>query len=162
MFGFSPGDIVLFSKFAAKVIQALRDEGGSRSEFQLAARQCEAFLSALNELKSLDLSSLPESFRFKITQSSSSLKGFIDDFRKSIASYEKSLAEGSQRGAMSSAPRKVQWAFVAAEDLGKFRQCLSAELDNLKLMIEISVLYALPSLYHITRPQLKFSIPGQW
>jgi hypothetical protein len=44
-FGFSPGDIVLFMQFFAKVISSLKDEGGSKAEFQLAERQCQAFLS---------------------------------------------------------------------------------------------------------------------
>ena len=55
-FGFSPGDIVLFTEFVAKVISSLKEEGGSKSQYQLADQQCLGFLALMNELQSLNLS----------------------------------------------------------------------------------------------------------
>lgn len=139
-FGFSPGDIVIFTQFAAKAISSLREEGGSKSEFQLAERQCRAFLSVMDELQSLDLSNLPDSFRNKLDEYSTNVHEFINDFRKTIERYERSMGESSEHGSIRSAPRKVQWAFMAADDLGKFRQSLAAQLDLVKITIQTSIL----------------------
>lgn len=49
-FGFSPRHIVLFTRFVSKVIVSLKEEGGSKSDFQLAERQCQDFLSVMSEL----------------------------------------------------------------------------------------------------------------
>lgn len=140
-FGFSPGDIIMFTKFANKVVSALRQEGGSKSQFQLAERQCQSFLAVVNEFKRLDLSRVPEPFRAQMDQYSAAISEDIEDFRKTIARYDKSMGENAQRGWFSSAPRKVQWAFTAAEDLAAFRQTLDVQLDLFKIVIQGSVLY---------------------
>ncbi|KAN0093540.1 hypothetical protein V8E51_016724 [Hyaloscypha variabilis] len=152
-FGFSPGDIVLFTQFAAKAISSLREEGGSKLEFQLAERQCQAFLSTMNEIQSLDLSNVPDSFRDKLTGYSTNVQEFINDFRKTINRYEKSMSENSERGFFRSSPRKIQWAFRAADDLAKFRQSLAAELDLVKIVIQTSILSIVGS-YNQPRPVL--------
>ncbi|PVH83602.1 hypothetical protein DL98DRAFT_486446 [Cadophora sp. DSE1049] len=139
-FGFSPGDIVLFTKFAAKVISSLAEEGASKTQYQLAERQCQAFLSVMAEVQSLDLSNVPASFRAKLDEYSTSVQEFVKEFRDTIARYEKSMGETSERGLFRSAPRKVQWAFMAAEDLALFRQSLSSQLDLVKIIIQSSIL----------------------
>lgn len=139
-FGFSPGDIVLFTQFAAKVVSSLAEQGGSKTQFQLAERQCQAFLSVMTEVQSLDLSNVPVSFRNKIDEYSTSVQEFVKEFRDTIAHYEKSMGESSRRGLFRSAPRKVQWAFMAAEDLAMFRQSLAAQLDLVKIVIQSSIL----------------------
>lgn len=110
-FGFSPGDIVLFTKFASNVIVSLNRDGGSKSDFQFAERQCQNFLSVMsvmNELQSLNLKNVPETFRTKINEYAIILQDFVVDFRKAIARYEKSIGNSSERGFFRSAPRKVQ------------------------------------------------------
>jgi hypothetical protein len=139
-FEFSSGDIVLFGQFVGKVISSLREEGGSKSEYQLAERQCQGFLSAMNELQSLELPDLPDSFRSKINEHSTNLEEFVKQFRKTIAQYENSIGQSSKRGLLRSAPRKVQWALMAAEDLSKFRQSLACQLDLVKITIQMSIL----------------------
>ncbi|KAI9730882.1 MAG: hypothetical protein M1834_005600 [Cirrosporium novae-zelandiae] len=118
-FGFGLGDAALFTEFTSKVILSSKDEGGSKSQFQLAEQQYQGFLCVMNELQSLDLSNLPESFRKSISKHSTTVKEFVQNFRKTIAQYEKSMGQGSGRGYFRSAPRKVQWAFMAADDLDK-------------------------------------------
>jgi len=139
-FGFSPGDIVLFTGFVAKVISSLKEEGGSKSQYQLAEQQCQGFLAVMNELQSLNLSNVPQWFRNKIDEYSTNVKEFVEDFRKTIAQYEKSMGKTSERGFFTSAPRKIQWAFMAADDLGKFRQSLAAQVDLVKIVINMSIL----------------------
>ena len=51
----------------------------------------------------------------------------IFDFQTSIPQYEKSMGVNAKRGLFGSAPRKVQWAFMAADYLNKFRQSLAVQ-----------------------------------
>lgn len=139
-FGFGVGDFAIFTKFATKVIKALRDEGGSKIEYQIAERQCQEFLSAASELTSLDLSRVPESFRERLTTSTTNFSSIIEQFRKTIKSYEKSLGEKSRGTRFFSAPKKVQWALLAAEDLLSVRQALTAQMSLIHLSIETSIL----------------------
>lgn len=106
-FGFSTGDFVLFTQFAAKVIKGLRDEGGSKAGFQLGERQCRGFLSVMDELKSLDLSGVAAPSRDRIAKYSTSVQDLVKQFRQTIARYVKSMGEHSKRGALSSAPRRI-------------------------------------------------------
>ncbi|KAK9418619.1 putative Fungal N-terminal domain-containing protein [Seiridium unicorne] len=87
----------------------------------------------MKELNSLDLSGIPGSFRAKIDQYSAQILDDVQGYRKTIERYEKSMGKSSERGWFSSAPRKVQWAFSAAQDLAAFRQSLSAQLDLVKI-----------------------------
>lgn len=131
---------MLFTQFVSKVIVSLKEEGGSKSDFQLAERQCQDFLSVMNELQSLNLTNVPESFRNKIDEYATKVQDFVVDFRKAIAQYEKSLGHSSERGFFRSAPRKVQWAFAAANDLEKFRRSLTAQLDLVKIVLQMGIL----------------------
>lgn len=131
---------MLFTKFAAKVISSLPEEGASKTQYQVAERQCQAFLSVMAEVQSLDLSSVPASFRAKLGEYSTSVQKFVKEFRENIARYEKSMGETSERGLFRSAPRKVQWALMAAEDLALFRQSPAAQLDLVKIIIQSSIL----------------------
>ncbi|KAJ3545950.1 hypothetical protein NM208_g2243 [Fusarium decemcellulare] len=138
-FGFSPGDIAMFTKFANTVVNALREEGGSKSEYQIAERQCKGFLAVVREVKALDFSGVPESFQAQMIQYSAELMEHVQDFRETVARYEKSMGETTKRGFFSSAPRKIQWAFSAAEDLDTFRKNLSAQIDLIKLVLQFSI-----------------------
>ncbi|KAJ5860728.1 uncharacterized protein N7529_008038 [Penicillium soppii] len=138
-FGFSPGDIFLFANFARKIISSLK-ENGSTFQFQQAEEQCGAFLSLIEEIEKLDLAIVPESFREKISENSTNIQRLVERFKKSIAQYEKSMGKDSSRGSIRSAPRKVQWALLAAEDLETFRKGLGSYVQLAQLTIQASML----------------------
>jgi hypothetical protein len=83
-FGFSPSDIVLFISFATKVVRALKQKGGSKSEYQLAERQCQDFLAVMEDIKHLDLSNIPEPFRSKIEEYATHTREFVTAFKQMI------------------------------------------------------------------------------
>lgn len=139
-FGFSPGDITLFLGFATKVIKALKEAGGSKSEYCLAQQQCQGFLKVMDDIQRLDLSSVSESFRNHIEEYSTHTREFVKGFKGAIVKYEKSMGKSSHRGFVSSAPRKLQWAFSAADDLDKFRQSLSAQVNLVHITISNAIL----------------------
>lgn len=139
-FGFSPGDIVLFLGFASKIIKALRDEGGSRSEYRLAEQQCQDFLTVMEDVQQFDLSNLPSSSRSKIEEHMTHSQEFVNDFKQTIYKYEKAMGKNSRRRLLSGAPRKIQWAISAADNIDKFRQGLSAQLSIVQLTISKTIL----------------------
>ncbi|EED12731.1 hypothetical protein TSTA_052530 [Talaromyces stipitatus ATCC 10500] len=139
-FGFSPGDIALFLGFATKVVKALKEAGGSRSEYCHAQQQCEGFLMVMDDVQRLDLSNVSDSFRSRIEEYSAHTQEFVKDFKRTIVKYEKSMGKSSHRGFITSAPKKVQWAFSAADDLEKFRQSLSSQVNLVQFTISNAIL----------------------
>ncbi|CAI6342509.1 unnamed protein product [Periconia digitata] len=138
-FGFSPGDIALFAKFITKVIDALKDEGGSQFEYQSAIQQCQDVLDLMDDVAQLDFSSVPQSLKTKVEARLESTKSIVSDFKTMIARYENSMGKSSKRNAAKSALRKVQWAFDAAEDLSRFQPRLSAQLHMVQIVLQMSV-----------------------
>src|SRR5437762_2017380 len=98
-FGFSPSDIVAFGQFANKVVVALKEDGGSKSEFQQAIGWCENFLDTLNEIRNLELSNVSASFADQLKKQSEHSAEFVTHFKKKIAKYEKAMGENSGKGA---------------------------------------------------------------
>ena len=94
-FGFSPGDIVLFTNFAWKAVSSLR-ENCSKVEFQQAEEQCEAFLSLIEDIKHIDLPIVPDSFPENLSEHSTNVQRLVEEFKKSIEYYEKSLGRESR------------------------------------------------------------------
>lgn len=138
-FGFSPGDIALFAKFIHKVVHALDDEGGSQFQYRSAIRQCQDVLDLLNEVAQLDLSGVAPSLKARIHEQLEGAKSTVSDFKILVARYEKSMGESSKRNKATSAPRKVQWALDAAEDLSSFQPRLSAQLHMVHIILQMGV-----------------------
>ena len=67
-FGFSPSDIIEFGKFAYKVTVALKEDGGSKSEFQEAIGWCENFREVLKVIQNLELSNVSASFADRLKE----------------------------------------------------------------------------------------------
>ncbi|KAF1993930.1 hypothetical protein P154DRAFT_587440 [Amniculicola lignicola CBS 123094] len=138
-FGFSAGDIAIFTKFITTVVDALKDEGGSRFEYQSAVKQCQDVLDLMDEVARLNFSRTSQSLRTRLGEQLESTKSIVDDFKTLIARYEKSMGKFSKRNKATSAARKVQWAFDAAEDLSKFQPRLSAQLHMVQIVLQMGV-----------------------
>lgn len=135
-FGFSPGDIVMFGNFLLKVRGALKEDGGSRVQYLRAMKQCSDFDGVLNSIRKLDLSNATESFKEQLKKCTFDTQGVINDFRRTVAHYEKSMGESSSRGIFASAPRKIQWVFDAADDLDDFRKRLQSQVDRIQITLQ--------------------------
>jgi len=134
-FGFSPSDIVEFGKFAYKVADALKEDGGSKSEFQEAIGWCEDFREVLKEIQNLELSNVSTSFADQLKEHSQRSVEFVARFRTKIAKYEKAMGENSAKGAHHGTARKIQWALEAANDLDKFCQSLHMSIKALEMFM---------------------------
>jgi hypothetical protein len=134
-FGFSPSDIVEFGKFALKIKTALKDDGGSASEYQEAISWCKSFQDVLKEIQNLELSNASVAFADKLQEQSKHTKEFVTGFKKKIAKYEKALGENARKGMQTGTVRKVQWALMAAGDLDKFAQSLHLRIKSLEMFM---------------------------
>jgi hypothetical protein len=140
-FGFGPGDIVALVTFSKKVYDALEKEEGSQIQYRRAVKQCDAFATVINQVKRVDLTHFPTDFRQELEEIYTNAAEHITLFRKNtIDKYEKSLGKGTKRGPFATAPRKVQWAFGAAEDLEELRQSLSSWLSAIQMCITTNML----------------------
>ena len=97
-FGFSPSDIIEFGKFAYKVTVALKEDGGSKSEFQEAIGWCENFREVLKVIQNLELSNVSASFADRLKEHSQRSVEYVALFRTNIAKYEKAMGENSAKG----------------------------------------------------------------
>ncbi|KAK4560405.1 hypothetical protein LTR86_005601 [Recurvomyces mirabilis] len=146
-FGFSPGDIGFFIGFGNKVVNALQE---SKKDYQMAMRQCQGFLAVMDTLKRLDLSRMPANIKQQIHEQSNGLDGFVAEFKQGIHKYEKGLGEYSERGMVANVPRKLQWAFAAADDLDKFRQSMQAQVDMVMLLLQMGFWLLLENVDDLT------------
>ena len=105
-FGFSPSDIVEFGKFTAKILQALKEEGGARTEYQFQVHSCQSLQKALKEIENLNLSHVTDGFAHQLEQRTLDTTKLVADFRKTIAKYDKALGKDARKGYLRGAGRK--------------------------------------------------------
>lgn len=140
-FGFGSGDVASFVAFGKKVVDALQEEDGSSAQYRVVKKQCDAFVDDMHTAQRLDLSHLLEHFRNQIKVSSRNVEEHVGDFEKdTIDRFDKSMAEHTKRNKVSSAPRRVQWAFGAAEQLANFHATLNNWLQMIQVLIQAMIL----------------------
>src|ERR1700761_5282735 len=97
-FGFSPSDIVEFGKFANKVRIAIKEEGGSKSEYFEALGWCDNFQDVLKRIKGLQLSNVTDNFADQFQNQAQQIADFIVLFKTRIKKYEKATEKKSTKG----------------------------------------------------------------
>jgi hypothetical protein len=133
--GLSASDVFLITKLTARIISALREERGAKSQYQEAVRSLESLRHTLLEIQ--ELSSSTERSRLNDllkTQIGSSID-LISGFTEKIAKYEKHLGAKPVGGHLRGSFRKAQWAIRAARDLDDFRKLVTPQLEVIKLIL---------------------------
>lgn len=135
-FGFGPGDIVALIAFSKKVVDALEEQDGSQAQYRRAEQHCATFAAIMDQVKRRDLSNIPETFREQLRNISKNAAEHDALFKKhTIDRYERSLGKATSRSWLMAAPRKIQWAFGAAEDMEKLSQSLTAWMSAIQICI---------------------------
>ena len=134
-FGWSLSDVRMLVQYASKIHHALKDEGGSASEYRQAIATLLSLQKVLDQI-SHGLQDDDPSFR-------NALQAQLDGPTSSIAEFNTKLQEkyGNKLG-ISATPgrrhgiwRKAKWAFTAAKDLKEFWATLSRQLASIGLLI---------------------------
>jgi hypothetical protein len=118
-FGWSAGDVVAGVKLFVKIGKALKDSGGSKSEYQDAVGFLESVSSIITGLQQIrDSNPELEWGEGLVTQSNvvmSVVKAFKD--RTNIDKYEKSLGASSQRSRVQTIGKEIQFELSSVKRL---------------------------------------------
>ena len=87
-FGFSVGDFISALNLVATVIDALREVGGSRTEFRDLIRELYTLETALR-VKRLELDELQSDAKLALEQAASQCQKTIDDFLEKATSINR-------------------------------------------------------------------------
>lgn len=138
--GVSPADFYLLARFTHRVISALKEEGGSRSQYQEAVSSLESLAKALQQLHDLRTADgtaiLGDGTRSNVHQGTSLISNFVEK----IAEYEEVLGKTGPKGFTKGLVQKERWALKTAGHLTSFRESLDHQLQNLGLDLSKEIL----------------------
>jgi hypothetical protein len=133
--GLSATDVITIAKFAARIISALREEGGAKTQYREAVRSLDSLQHSLYEIQELELSVGHLHHTDHLRTQTQTLIDLIAAFIKKIAKYDRSLGTASVRGRLIGGFRKAHWALRATRDLEDFRKLLTLQLETIKLIL---------------------------
>jgi hypothetical protein len=147
-FGASPSDLFAAVKFTAKIVSAVKKDGGSQFKYQGAVQSLESLQSSLQTIledfqqlaQSQPLTANGDNLRSQISRAQT----FVSEFEKKIEKYEEKLGAGARTGALHGTFRKVDFALRAEKDLQEFRKDLEFQLQAIKFSMGKETLFVKP------------------
>jgi hypothetical protein len=133
--GISPSDIVLLARYTCRVVFALKEEGGAKSQYQEAIQSLESLGKVLQELHGLSLQNGDSLFGDAVKLQANNSVKLVSNFVKQISKYDKHLGSKAPPGRMKGSIKKAQWEIKAAGDLDRFRKVITPQLEVLRFMI---------------------------
>jgi hypothetical protein len=134
-FGFSAGDFIAALELVTTVVTALRDSGGSSTEYQALISQLYTLETALLRVKRLELDDGQQAEVIALRQAASLCQKTIDAFWEKIKKYQPSLRCGGSGSRVKDAWKKVKWAVCKQDDLVKFKADLMAHTESIDLLL---------------------------
>jgi hypothetical protein len=138
-FGFSVGDFIAAIGLVAKVTEAVQDSGGATAQYQSLTRDLGNLQAVLLKVESLQIGNetLPAHTVYDQTllvqQSAKELLG-------KIAKFDKRLGSQAQKGWRHGTHRKIQWAVFQSNEVTGLRDVVSAQAQNLSILIALQIL----------------------
>ena len=136
-FGWSPSDVVLLIRITRKVVKALDDESGAKSQYRKVVRPLVDLETILHEIHAILKTADPvfcNALRGQLDLSTSSIRDFCNRLEKK---YGNILDEEAHSSITSQFRAKIHWAVSAAEEISQFHTDLSRQLDNVKFIMTI-------------------------
>jgi hypothetical protein len=133
--GISPSDIVLLARYTCRVVSALKEEGGAKSQYRKAVESLESLGNVLQELHDLSLQNGDSVFGDSVKLQAHHSVELVSNYVKQISKYDRDLGSKAPPGRMKGSVKKTQWAIQAAGDLDKFQKVITLQLEILKFMI---------------------------
>lgn len=134
-FGFSTGDFIAALELVATVINALRDTGGSSSEFQELLSQLYTLQTALLAVQSVELDDVQHAELAALRQAAAQCQRTIDAFWEKIQSYAPSLKTGGSGSRAKDAWKKIKWAVCRKEDVLRFKADLVGHTESIEMLL---------------------------
>ena len=134
-FGWSLSDVRMLAQYVSRIHHALKDEGGSASEYQQATTTLLSLRTILEQI-SCGLQDEDPSFRNAVQAQLDGPIGSIAEFNSKLQEkYGTKLGIDAPAGRRHGTWRKTKWAFTAAKDLKEFWITLSRQLASVGLLI---------------------------
>ena len=133
-FGYCVGDIVLGITIVNRAISALKETGGSSTEYQAVVRELSDLLQVLKYLESTHRAGSRHAdvnFLNAVAAHAQKSAEDVQSFLESISKYE-SLRCGRQW--YQKIPRKLQWNFADSKKINDFRCKLNAHLSLIQTL----------------------------
>ena len=140
-FGFPAGDFIAAIELVAKVIDALRESGGSGSEYREIVRQLYSLETALLQVKRLEVNPAQNAELVSLKQAAAQCRVAIDDFWKNVQKYQPHLRTGGSSSRLKDGWMKIQWADCKKEDLAKFKSSLVGHTESIQLLLMAMQMY---------------------
>jgi len=108
-FGFSVGDFLAAANLIAEVVSALREAGGSGSQYQHITNKLEVLDRALRDVNRLEPAEGLEEALEAIKTTALSCQIPLLEYLSKIGKYNKSLGTGQSSGVMKDVFSKMEW-----------------------------------------------------
>jgi hypothetical protein len=137
-FGWSAGDIVAAVDTLITIGKALRESGGSASEFQDAVAFITGVGKTITGIQTIIQSNPNLDWEPDLVEQATRLKKAVEDFRKKIDKYEPSLGSRSTRRKIQKIPRAIQFALIS--DIKDLRTKVAQPQQVLNVFINLQAL----------------------
>lgn len=134
-FGFSAGDFIAAIDLVATVIDALRESGGSSSEYREVIRQLYSLEKALLQVKRLEVDPAQNAELIALQQAAAQCQRTIDDFMKKLQKYQPHLQAGGSNMKLKDKWMKIRWAVCKKEDVARFKADLVGHTESIQLLL---------------------------
>lgn len=143
-FGFSVGDFLAAAGLIAEVVSALREAGGSSSQYRRLVLELYSLDRSLKEVDRLEtvegLESTVEAIKATALSCQLPLREFLDSIKK----YDNTLGIGRSGGIMKDVLSKTKWvASKKLEDAAKLEAQIAVYLGSISLLLLLYQVYVL-------------------
>ncbi len=135
-FGFSAGDIAMAVKVIAKVSNALKEAGGSASEYQEVLQYLQSLLLILQHLENLEIQHINPALLNAIRAQCTASERPVLEFITSIQDFDDALGAQSLKTPIRGSHKKVEWGLFMTKKIEKLRSKIGANLDMIHLLLE--------------------------
>jgi hypothetical protein len=132
-FSFSVGDFISGIDALVTAIKAVRDVGGSSTQYQALASELETLQTGLSSITFFDLEPQSSDVYMNLCEAAASCEECIKSFVKTIAKYQIFLKPNSK--GWKANLRKIDWAFCKEKDVVEFRQQVTQRICTIQLHI---------------------------
>ena len=133
-FSFSVGDFIAVATLIKDIVVCLKDSGGSASEYQELMDELHGLLLVLDKIEHLE--GQTEAIT-SIKVAALNCNFVLQDFRRKLEPYDKSLERGKTRGWIKDSTRKVRWELTMKTEVQNLRAYLLAHTSSLNMRLSI-------------------------
>jgi hypothetical protein len=134
-FGISVGDFISGIGALVMIIEALRESGGSASQYQAIVSELESLSAGLSSIQSLEHEQRTSDEYRAVCEAAVSCEDCIKSFVSRIAKYQPWLELGTE--GWKAAIRNIQWVFCTKKDVTEFRNQITLRVSTISLKVSI-------------------------